>query len=1450
MTTLGDKIRRLTIAHPNLVLEILEEFSSLDLYNAFEKGVQASDDETPGSIKKPFFNELGGSYYRAYVITPRITPSTGLTYRAYSVARRIDNALYLFLLQKTFSDKTEQALDSKFVDLILRSYKDNEFINEGNGLKDRPIGSYDDVWSDGFVNIVFEENFGFKKGQKEDDNLISFKSQLEDANLWGKNFSDLVAYSMKTKSELWSTVPFWDLFLKRNAIYGFEQFDKQILLKVKQVLEDKIAGSAPVGYQFTPVEKVLNLWERNPLNDIYGSSYEHLKNFANYDWDKLPAEVNRRIHVPSGADPQMAIPDNTELLSVLRKAGTLPGDVNTSKFPERTLQDIIGPTTRFLSDVKYNKTYVVDTSRSSNGFASLVNRRFIEYIKSVLEGFGTSISQQAVSSLFAAAVGTVTDTNGRTAWEEAWQLMAVMQENIERQTFVENYDPDRTSDSEIDDLRKEIEKEREKDLEDRGNSDGDPEEPEESPDAEERIKGRQKFFKQCALLLNALRLKQLYQEELVERFNKTRNPSGAVEITNHLFDQRLYMIDNSYSETVSNMLNPTNSDSIEFHQFPSRIFTYLTPVVRLFKITNRGSKKEQTEFIFSPTSDINRNSNFKNSTVFSGTQFDKGEGAGLKDFSFEFNGTNPAEARNDIEATMTLYFQSFTDFLRERVSYNGKTYRFVDLIIQPVEEDKKEKKIHPNHYDPTFYKILVQVGYSKPDNFDDVFGRDDVVLGEDFEYSTLSKVLDNAKEFYYLCMVDHDITLNPDSSVIIKINYRAYVETALKSNYFDALATREIINRRIINEQTLNEILSSGKCTTKQIQELKLTFQAEEQTLRNSSLKSIIKRLYYRNKIFTVRVPENEALFFREFGYFNNPRFQFTNFDSDSDDEPSKQLDPTVVDFIMKNNLSSLDDWDYTDKLDRNIQFFYFADLLHTVCDVLYNGEEFYNDFDGARFLLANFHFNPYGQVSNFSDILNIGEIPISVDYFLDWFVTNVVSQGNARKSFPILIFIRNLLNNLLSQSLLETCVNRDVEKTFRFQTATTLKVNDSKEHHFINECVFNPAEPDKFESKVEEAVFYDLMHQNAENLEIENRFNYCLISTVGSDLNKQGAGDPEMDFYRGIDHFEIGSNRGMIKNISFSKSDMQYVREARFFSQGTDGLLQLAAVYVATIEMFGNVFYYPGQTIYINPFGMGGTILGSPTKGPSTGDASYANKLGFGGYHTITNVKSTISNGQFTTTITAQWYYSGDGADNYNVAGRSNTLTESDDLTEVDVARTADYCNSVIVGAQNNLARLQKGARLDSLADLRGPDAADDSELPPLNLFEDMGTIMETQEEIGLSILEFRINTNPPEEDRIRDIDETKNKTFNRWNEIVDDKVPAGVNEGEVFGYLQCYGGNGNVMVARISAYAIGGVPSSDGTGMKIGYFLEAGTFTDNGNQGRPLYLTEEMPFGFVDQN
>jgi hypothetical protein len=137
-----------------------------------------------------------------------------------------------------------------------------------------------------------------------------------------------------------------------------------------------------------------------------------------------------------------------------------------------------------------------------------------------------------------------------------------------------------------------------------------------------------------------------------------------------------------------------------------------------------------------------------------------------------------------------------------------------------------------------------------------------------------------------------------------------------------------------------------------------------------------------------------------------------------------------------------------------------------------------------------------------------------------------------------------------------------------------------------------------------------------------------------------------------GIHHFGFGEDRGIFRTATFAKTDQPFLREARYMEDGYNPYQQLSNVYDVNIGLFGAPFFYPGQYVWISPFGLSKSDninyrLGSPDVGPpQTGHpgGSYAYLMGLGGYHIITEVHGILMDGQYHTNIKAR--YDNSGAD------------------------------------------------------------------------------------------------------------------------------------------------------------------------------------------------------------
>lgn len=829
-----------------------------------------------------------------------------------------------------------------------------------------------------------------------------------------------------------------------------------------------------------------------------------------------------------------------------------------------------------------------------------------------------------------------------------------------------------------------------------------------TPLTEEQIENRQRFYKQCALMMNIKKLSTTFEEHVVAR-QTTDFYDGPMK--DKPFGGRFWRAMSENKESLMTNL-VSSEDSSYMFKIPPHVMTQLTPKFRLYKVMNdQSGTLKQTEFIFPRFTDLNRDKNYKKNQgtnqegeipSFLAAQFDKGDGLGLKSFSINFNGTTPTEARNDITGQMSLFFQSFADFTRKRISNNGDEYRFVDLIIQPEPDDDNMsqgvKITTLRQYEPTFYRIRVDMGYNIPKAGDiEGISSDDLI--------SLQNALKSMNKSYYLCMIDHDFNIKNDGTVEMKFTYRAYLETALKSLRFDALTTPELAKKRIENQNKLFEIATSEKCTKDELKELQLAIAGSEEELVLNSLNSIMTRMYSRGKIFNVTIDNEDRKFFLNKGYFKN-----CNLLNDAQAATSGDITGDLGVVLDRNFLSEDPDVDFERDIDdTKIQFFFFGDILHTILDALNDPDTktVAVGMENTKIVLGSFDFDPY-QSNSGPVSLNVSNIPIAVDFFSEWFKENVLNQKSSRRAFPILNFIRSLSNYVVSNALLETCVNRNVENALLFQTGQVSVVSANKQDPLsvMIDSVHNPIintdlqrkggasikkNPDSdFAKKAKKSGYYGLPlnGDTGGSPNVEDFYHYIVLNANGSSLTYAGRGKYEDDIKKGRFHVEIGSNRGIVKTVKFSKTNMQYLREARFMRNGVDGLLQLSSVYKASVEMFGNTLFYPGMELWINPYGFGGLPLGNPQQGGD--NRSLANMLGLGGYHTITGVSTTLTPTGFTTSLDSQHYYSGDGEQPDTIEPKAPKKNKTNSLIEMGVLernRTRDdagFCEAELVEAIN----------------------------------------------------------------------------------------------------------------------------------------------------------------------
>ena len=833
--------------------------------------------------------------------------------------------------------------------------------------------------------------------------------------------------------------------------------------------------------------------------------------------------------------------------------------------------------------------------------------------------------------------------------------------------------------------------------------------------SEKVIDERQVFLRQCALLMNMDTLKGLYKKTFFD-------PNNA-----NTFDNKIWTVDVNDSQRRSDIINFLTASPYKsigsFLKLSPELQACLAPKLRFFKVFNDKTNKDnikEIEFSFPYHYNPDDSAYKLNETG----QVFRGSGMGIRSFSFNFEGTSPATARNDIVAELNLFFQDFTELLKYRSGDNlfsdkgqGEKYRYIDLLLLPGSKMNKKKDPENdedlyNHYaayNPSDHRIRVDVGWVVRDDtlFSNLVKNRGLTksMGKDKEpLNLINEALQVINKSYYLNMVDHNIDFLDDGSVELKVNYRAWLESSTKQNQLDALLSPELALDRINMTRDYNSLLEKKSCAdadgnyTEDFQELIGTFNAIELDILQRSHQSIVERLIKKGKLHYCFLNEKDINFFKDKGFFRTtPEIHFAKggngivstdtavelkevvvdetkplAEQETQYEAELYLDSTLIhmspEYVSPRNVGKM------------ITFFYFGDLINIVMDCMKDpttvDKALYPEFRKTKIILSSFDYvNHLMEDKN----INLSEIPISTEYFFEWMNQNVVKTK--RRTYPLTYFIRDICNKLVANLLLEVCINRNPVKTLSFKTINLLGVVDS------------PADPDPFLEMPKMAgphsIHYDVaeahskglglpLRGNIGNKSLNSAYNYIAIYPTTDNQSYGGTGKFFEDGKKGIYHFGLGSNRGIIKTIKFAKTDIQYIREARFFNHGHDGLMQLSAVYKVTLEMFGNTIFYPGMLIFIDPRELGGSDF-DPTIGRTADtEPSVANSLGIGGYHLITRVSSNIEPGNFSTTIEAQFVYSGDGSEKNRMKKKINKKPQSIESTVFSADSIDNYCEKI----------------------------------------------------------------------------------------------------------------------------------------------------------------------------
>jgi hypothetical protein len=238
----------------------------------------------------------------------------------------------------------------------------------------------------------------------------------------------------------------------------------------------------------------------------------------------------------------------------------------------------------------------------------------------------------------------------------------------------------------------------------------------------------------------------------------------------------------------------------------------LQPMIRLFKVSGSSPKEKMQEFIFDAyygaggkdgdgLDDISRYLGDKNS---------RGQGVGIKDFTFTYEGENPYAIKKSISAKLTIFANSFDELLRIRRSPRGiedvdealSSYQFSDLALKTgkrrgLNADTEGTTDSSGKLD---FRLMAVVGWQNPKPPDGIStpGLRDAINDS---YVTLN-----------LTPTIHTFDFDDTGRVTFTIEYLAYIDDLFESPYFNIFgelqattAVRSVLERKlkynILNEE-------------------------------------------------------------------------------------------------------------------------------------------------------------------------------------------------------------------------------------------------------------------------------------------------------------------------------------------------------------------------------------------------------------------------------------------------------------------------------------------------------------------------------------------------------------------------------------------------------------------------------------------------------------------------
>jgi len=695
-----------------------------------------------------------------------------------------------------------------------------------------------------------------------------------------------------------------------------------------------------------------------------------------------------------------------------------------------------------------------------------------------------------------------------------------------------------------------------------------------------------------------------------------------------------------------------------FYNMTTAEISSLQPLIRLYRVENankKGASIKETEIFF--------DSNLLDSKSVLMDKTKRGFGVGIQSLNIAFEGQDMFAQKRCIKANLTLFAHDFGELLKDRGGF-----RYIDLALKTGKNIKQQAKTIKSNDDLNF-RLKAVFGWTMPPN--------------NSPASHLQNVLKDTFVSVNLTPVTHTFDFDEFGRVKFNIEYLAYIEEhCAKNNYniFTDAETYSTILRRKLAFESANRTLNCEKADDlkKTVKDIKASdkdaIKLEKQTMHAHLIKELFLQGFIHHLNFNREDLESVIKLGPSHDLVSNkvrrgPGSMNASLSKDLQDSFVSELNKSSADKDVKKEMASALLSAGGDSI--QIPFFYLGDLINLIVASMdnfltkteqlvkspgnYMGITIEPDILEAETIAlkrASEEFKKFRLVLGPLEIvdhknenvkyINFADVPISVKYFSEWLTSKLLKKDQAL--YSLTQFLKDLFNDLIKNYLNDdSCFSFSIKQKVRLFEGVVTSYPQGSRDEITSQIISSRNGHNRLNINTARMPVLNIKGRSIydkPNPGINNEINYFIFYAGRTQPIEEMMGIRSEDESKGIYHYLLGKDKGLIKNISLNKTDSPGLKEVRFEQEGYDGLHQLRELYDVEIDSYANMTAFPGNYIFVDPLGF------APNLVPFSRDNFDLTDLGVGGYYMVTRASHELGPGFANTKLNAVWVASQAGAE------------------------------------------------------------------------------------------------------------------------------------------------------------------------------------------------------------